>query len=156
MFDDLFKRIDDSLNPKDQIKKTDYTIFENKMAKTFGIVTESLDSFLNIIERPVNKDAHPVIEYLKTVSPADLEDWVSALEIAVVEREVINRWTLALAEKTLRELNLPSNLRPHLAGVLEALNAAPWSKDPAEPRVVEPNEPPPEPGEPDFDDLETV
>jgi len=49
MFDDLFKRIDDSLNPKNQIKKTDYTIFENKMAKSFGMVTESLDSFLNYI-----------------------------------------------------------------------------------------------------------
>lgn len=153
-FDDLFKRIDDSLNPKDQIKKTDYTIFENKMAKAYGMITESLDSFLNIIEHPVHKDAHPVIEYLKTVGPADLEDWVSALEIAVIEREVINRWTLALAEKTQRELNLPANLRPHMAGVLEALNAAPWSEDPNKPS--EPQEPPAAPGEPNFEDDETV
>lgn len=156
-FDDLFKRIDDNLNPKDQIKKTNYNLFENRMAKAYGMITESLDSFLNIIERPVHKDAHPVIEYLKTVGPADIEDWVSALEIAVVEREVINRWTLALAEKTQRELNLPSNLRPHMAGILEALNAAPWSEQPEDPtRPVEPQEPPPAPGEPNFEDDETV
>lgn len=125
-FDDLFKRIDDSLNPKDQIKKTDYTIFENKMAKTFGIVTESLDSFINIIEHPVNKDHGPIIDYLKSATPAEIEDWINALEITVVEREVLNRWTLGLAQKTQQEINVPPNMKPVLAGVLEALGASEW------------------------------
>ena len=126
MFEDLFKRIDDSLNPKDQIKKTDYTIFENKMAKSFGMVTESLDSFLNIIEHPTNKDHGPIIDYLKTASPAEIEDWINALDIAVVDREVLNRWTLSLAQKTQQELNIPPNMKPILMGVLEALGASEW------------------------------
>jgi len=126
MFEDLFKRIDDSLNPKDKIKKTDYTIFENKMAKSFGMVTESLDSFLNIIEHPTNKNHHQIFEYLKTATPAEIEDWINALDIAVVDREVLNRWTLSLAQKTSEELNVPAHMKPILSGVLEALGVQEW------------------------------
>lgn len=126
MFDDLFKRIDDKLNPKDQIKKTNYSLFENKMAKSLGMVTESLDSYLNVIERPVNKNPGPIFDYLKTLGPNELDDWVNALEIAVVEREGINRWALSLAEKT-EELALSQQQRVTLAGVKEALGVAPWS-----------------------------
>ena len=126
MFDSLFKRIDNILNPKDQIKKTDYTLFENKMAKSFGMITENLDSFLNIIERPVNKNHGPIFDYLKTASPNEIDDWVNALEIAVVDHEIINRWALALTEKTEQELELSQPQRVVIAGVKEALGIAPW------------------------------
>lgn len=124
---DILGRIDDGLNPKDEIKRTDYSLFESKITKSLGMITESLDSFLNIIESPRNKQVGAIMNYLQTVGPIELEEWVNALEIAVVDREVLNRWTLGLAQETLK-LDLPQHLKPVLSGVLEALSAAPWSE----------------------------
>lgn len=124
--DDLFDRIDKGLNPVDPIKKTNHNLFESKIKKSLGMLTESLDSFLNIIENPTNKDSTPIINYLKS-APEELEDWVNALEIAVVDREVMNGWVLGLAQQT-QELPIPPRMKPVLAGVLEALSASEWSE----------------------------
>jgi len=130
--DDLFHNIDDRLNPKDKIKKTDYNLFESKIAKSLGMITEGLDSFLKIIENPTSQDSRPIFNYLRTATPDEVEDWVNALEIAVVDREIMNRWVLGLAQDTSKLPNLPSNIKPVLSGVLEALSAAPWSEQPEE------------------------
>lgn len=124
---DLFDRIDNGLNPVDPIKKTNHNLFESKIKKSLGMITESLDSFLNIIENPTNKDSAPIISYLKT-APEELEDWINALEIAVIDREIMNRWVLGLAQQTQQELPVPQHMKPVLSGVLEALSAAEWSE----------------------------
>ena len=122
---DILGRIDDGLNPKDPIKKTDHTLFESKIDKSLGMITESLDSFLKIIETPTSNKIEPIIGYLQTAGPEDLEDWINALEIAVVEREVLNQWTLKLAQET-QKLNIPVHMKPIISGILEALGISGW------------------------------
>lgn len=126
--DNLFRNIDDALNPMNPIRKIDHSLFESKITKSLGIITESLDSFLDIIEKPTTKHVEPIINYLKTATPEELEEWINALEIAVVDREVMNRWVLGLAQDTEQKLPVPQHMKPVLSGVLEALNAAPWQE----------------------------
>lgn len=119
--------------------------FEERLEKSLGILSESIDSYLDVIQ---NRDwaANPdetvtrMMNFLKQ-SPEELDDWVSALEIAVVEWEILNNFTLDLAAATNKLENLPTHLRPVVAGVLEALSAAEWSDR----EVPEPPLTPPDP-----------
>lgn len=137
--DELFRNIDDALNPVNPIKKTDHSLFESKIAKSLGMVTESLDSFIKIIENPTSKRIEPILNYLKTTTPDELEDWVNALEITVIDREVMSKWALDLAQAT-EQLPIPQRMKPVLAGVLEALSIASW-QEPDPDQHIDPTNP---------------
>ena len=112
----ISKRMNSNSNSKSEINMFEYTL--NRLL----CIKESLDSFLKIIDTPSYNSIHKIKAYLNSGTEAELEDWVNALEIAVVDREQINRWTLALANIT-KEMPISSRSKSVLAGVLEALNA---------------------------------
>lgn len=115
-------------------------------------IMESIDSFMSIIEKPWSVDDKGLFKYLESSEdPVDIENWVDALDIAVNERGLGNRWVFALVEQTYEKLSnkMPIELRPIVMGMLEQIQAAPY---PREQDVPGPDLPPEPPKRPDFDD----
>jgi hypothetical protein len=116
----------------------------------------TIQSFLDVMHSPWSMDEHKLFGYLKTLSPEELDDWVSALEI-VVEQGDGDRWIHGLTERTLKELSLTQGAKARTQGILIDLEASPVD-DPmegpeeqgAEPEF--PQEPQEPPKKPDFDD----
>jgi hypothetical protein len=99
--------------------------FETKLNQCFRIITEDMDTFISIMEKPWNVKIDKLEKYLQNATEDELIDWVNSLEIAVLDRGEQTRWTLSLAEMTQR-LKLPQSIKLVLTSVLEALHAAPW------------------------------
>jgi len=112
--------IDDKLNPLNIPKFDKISKFESNILTSFGLLKESVDSFLGLIEKPWGCDVNKLMDYLKNADESDLTDWVSALEIAIVDRKQQDRWTLGLTERT-EGLNLPQRLKSILIGIMDAL-----------------------------------
>lgn len=104
-----------------------FTIFELKLNRLLCI-KEDIDSFLAVIENPNFDNFDALRKYLQSSTPDELEDWVSALEIAVLDREQMTRWTLALAKFTYT-LPLSAKSKPIVAGILEALNVPDYASE---------------------------
>ena len=122
------------------------------------VVMESentIQGYLDVMYSPWSMDEHRLFEYLKTLSPEEIDDWVSALEI-VVEQGVDGRWVHGLTERTLKELPLSDMGRARTQGILTDLQAPPEDDDEEEGEAeeIESGEPPapPPPPKPDFDD----
>lgn len=118
-------------------------------------ITEDVDGFLSIIEKPWSVDDRGLFKYLATSGPDDMEDWVNALDIAVNDRGLGNRWVFALVEQTHEKLGqkLPIQLRPIVLGMLEQIQAAPYPHEQDVPGPdLPPGPPKPPKGPEDFDD----
>jgi hypothetical protein len=90
--------------------------------------------------------------YLKTLTPPELDDWVSALEI-VVEQGEGDRWVHGLIERSVKELSLSQAGKARVQGILIDLQASPVDdpmEGPEEGGMGA--EQPPPPPKPDFDD----
>jgi hypothetical protein len=117
---------------------------------------QTIQSFLDVMYSPWSMDEKKLFGYLNTLSPAELDDWVSALEI-VVEQGEGDRWIHALTERTLKELQLSQGGKARTHGILIDLEASPVD-DPMEGPEEQGAEPePPEhpqepPQKPDFDE----
>lgn len=117
---------------------------------------QTIQSFLDVMYSPWSMDEKKLFGYLQTLSPAELDDWVSALEI-VVEHGEGDRWIHGLTERTLNELQLSQGGMARVQGILIDLQASPVDdpmEGPEEQGVepespIEPQEPP---KKPDVDD----
>lgn len=90
-------------------------------------ITESMDtvqSFLDVVQSPWSMDEHRLFEYLNTLAPEELDDWVSALEICVENGEG-DRWVHSLLERSQRELRLTQSGKARVQGILIDLQAPP-------------------------------
>lgn len=135
--------------------------FEHNLSKVLSedVVMEdeqTIQSYLDVMYSPWSMDEKKLFGYLTTLSPAELDDWVSALEI-VVEQGEGDRWIHGLTERSLKELTLTQSGRARVQGILIDLEASPVD-DPMEGPEEQGAEPePPEkpqepPKKPDFDD----
>ncbi len=126
--------------------------FEDKIEWAMGEpIMEDVDSYLSIIEKSWSVDDRGLFKFLAASGPEEIEDWVNALDIAVNDRGLGNRWIFALVEQTHEKLGkiMPVQLRPVVIGMLEQIQAAPY---PQEQDVEGPDLPPEPPKKPDWDD----
>lgn len=126
--------------------------FEDKLEWAMAEpITEDVDSYMSIIERPWSVDDKGLFKFLESSDSSEVENWVNALDIAVNERNLGNRWVFALVEQTHEKLahKMPVELRPIVIGMLEQIQAAPYPK---EEDVPGPDLPPEPPKKSDWDD----
>lgn len=123
----LFKAIDEGLRNHQKCFYQNRVAFEYKLDRSFGIITEDIDAFIQLIEKPWSANIGKLMDYLKSAPQGELTDWVSALEIAVLDRGQQDRWTLSLVRKSSEVLPLSKESLAILIGILEAMQAAPWS-----------------------------
>ena len=91
------------------------------------VVMESentIQGFLDVMHSPWGMDERRLFDYLKTLSPEEIDDWVSALEI-VVEQGEGDRWIHGLTERTLKHLQLTDMGRARVQGILQDLEVSP-------------------------------
>lgn len=97
----------------------------NKVLSEGVVMSEdTVQSFLDVMRSPWSMDEHKLFDYLKTLAPEEIDDWVSAMEI-VVEQGDGDRWIHGLTERTLKELNLSQHGKARVQGILIDLQASP-------------------------------
>lgn len=114
--------------------------FEDKLEAAMGEpLMEDINSFLSVIEKSWSVDERGLFKYLQSASPEEVENWVDALDMAVNERGLGNRWVHALVEQTFEKLagKIPLKARPIIMGMLEQMQAAPYPTEPSQPEPEE-------------------
>lgn len=138
--------------------------FEHNLSRVLSedVIMESentIQSFLDVMYSPWSMNEKKLFGYLNTLSPAELDDWVSALEI-VVEQGEGDRWVHGLTERSLKELKLSQGGKARVQGILIDLQASPVDDPMAGPgEMDDPDEEgkvgEPGPDEPEFGDEPT-
>lgn len=122
----------------------------NKVLSEEVVMSEdTVQSFLDVMRSPWSMDEHRLFEYLQTLAPEEIDDWVSALEV-MVEQGDGDRWIHGLTERTLKELHLSPHGKARVQGILIDLQASPVDdpmpgpeegQQPPPPRPEDPNNP---------------
>ncbi|MEM3000663.1 MAG: hypothetical protein QXP41_00525 [Candidatus Nitrosocaldus sp.] len=93
--------------------------FIRKLDRSLGILSESIDAYLDVIKNSWKVDVKKLMGYLANAPEDELEDWINALDIGVRDWGLINRYTLNLVQATDRLDNIPKKMRPILMGILD-------------------------------------